>query len=222
VEIYGKNLATTTQVWGGADFQGNNAPTALGGTTVTVGGKSAFVDYVSPDQVNVQVPSNVATGSQPVIVTTVGGSSNPHSVTVNATQPGLLSPAAFKINNQQYAVAEFADGFFVLPPGTGGVAARRAKPGDTIILYGIGFGPVTPDNPAGVIVQAVSAVNASLNISIGGKTAQVQYAGLTVGFVGLYQFNVVVPDVTVSDNTPLTFTLGGTAGTQTLSLFIGN
>jgi uncharacterized protein (TIGR03437 family) len=221
IEIYGKNLATTTAGWGGL-FQGNNAPTSVGGTTVTVGGKSLFIDFASPNQVNGQVPSDVATGPQQVIVTTSGGTSNPHSVTVNATQPGLLAPGAFKINNQQYAVAEFADGFFVLPPGTGGVAARRAKPGDIILLFGIGFGPVTPDNPAGVIVQDQNTINASLDISIGGVSAEVQYKGLVSPFLGLYQFNVVVPNVAASDKTPLTFTLGGTQGTQTLSLFIGN
>jgi len=67
MEIYGVNLATTvSQTWAGTDFTGNQAPTALGGTTVTVGGKSAFVDFVSPGQVNVQVPSDVAAGTQPV------------------------------------------------------------------------------------------------------------------------------------------------------------
>jgi len=49
------NLATTpSQTWAGADFVDNQAPSALGGTTVTVGGKAAFVDFVSPGQVNVQ------------------------------------------------------------------------------------------------------------------------------------------------------------------------
>ena len=47
----------------------------LGGTTVTIGGKAAFVDFVSPGQVNVQMPSGVAAGPQPVVVTTAGGSS---------------------------------------------------------------------------------------------------------------------------------------------------
>jgi uncharacterized protein (TIGR03437 family) len=120
-------------------------------------------------------------------------------------------------------VALFSDGFYVLPPGlVPGVASKRAVPGDTIVLYGIGFGPTTPDNPAGVIVQDTNALNTSMDVSIGGVPAQVQYAGLTATFVGLYQFNVVVPDVPASDTTPLTFKLGGTPGTQALYLFIGN
>lgn len=222
IEIYGQNLATTTAQWGGANFQGNNAPTSVGGTMVTVGGQSAFVYYVSPGQVDVQVASNVATGSQPVVVSTAAGASAPFTTNVSATEPGLLAPPAFKINNTQYAVAEFVDGFYDLPPGTAGVAAKRAVPGDTIILYGIGFGPVSDGTLGGVIDQGQNNLTNSLNISIGGMASQVKYAGLTPSFVGLYQFNVVVPNIPASDTTPLTFTLNGTPGTQTLSLFIGN
>lgn len=223
VEIYGVNLATTTEVWGSSNFTGNNAPTALGNTTVTIGGQSAFIDYVSPAQVNAQVPSNVATGSQPVVVTTLGGSSAPFSVTVNSTQPGLLAPSVFDVQGTQYAVALFPNQLYVLPPNAiSGVASARALPGNTILLYGIGFGPVTPDNPAGVIEQTTNSLTGTLDVQIGGTTAQVSYAGLTPSFVGLYQFNVVIPQVSASDKTPLTFTLNGTPGAQTLYLAIGN
>ena len=222
IEIYGQNLATTTADWTGG-FQGNNAPTSVGGTTVTVGGESLFIDYASPGQVNGQVPSDVASGPQPVIVTTAAGSSAPFTINVNATEPGLLAPAAFNIDKVQYAVALFSDGFYDLPPGlVSEVASRRAVPGDTILLFGIGFGPVSDNTPAGVIDQGTNMLNASVDISIGGATAQVKYAGLTPQVVGLYQFNVVVPNIPANDKTALTFTLDGTAGTQTLFLFIGN
>jgi uncharacterized protein (TIGR03437 family) len=222
IEIYGQNLATTTTDWTG-DFNGNNAPTSVGGTTVTVGGKQLFIDYVSPGQVNGQVPSDVATGSQQVIVTTAAGSSAPFSIKVNATEPGLLAPSAFKVSGTQYAVALFSDGFYDLPPGFASeVASRRAVPGDTIMLFGIGFGPVSDGTSAGVIDQNTNQLNASVDFNIGGVSAQVAYAGLTPGVVGLYQFNVVVPNIPASDTTPLAFTVNGTAGTQTLDLFIGN
>ncbi len=222
IEIYGLNLAATTTDWTGR-FNNNTAPTSVGGTAVTVGGKSLFIDYVSPNQVNGQVPSDVATGSQQVIVTTAAGSSAPFTINVNATEPGLLAPPQFKIDGAQYAVAEFADGFYVLPPGlVNGVASKRAVPGDTITLYGIGFGPVSDGTAAGAIDQGQNQVNAPLDISIGGVAAHVPYSGYTPGIVGLYQFNVVVPNIPPSDKTPLTFTLNGTAGAQTLYLFIGN
>jgi uncharacterized protein (TIGR03437 family) len=222
VEIYGLNVATTLQGWSNADFHGIDAPTALGGTTVTVGGKAAFVDFVSPGQVDVLVPSDVATGSQPLVLTTVGGPSDPYMINVNATEPGLLAPSVFEINQKQYAVALFVDNFYVLPPHlVAGLASRRAVPGDTIILYGIGFGSVMPDSPAGIIAQGETKLTASVDISIGGVPAQVAYAGLTPGSVGLYQFNVVVPNIPPNDQTPLTFKLGGVPGTQRLFLYIG-
>jgi uncharacterized protein (TIGR03437 family) len=222
IEIYGQNLATTTTDWTG-DFQGNNAPTSVGGTTVTVGGESLFIDYVSPGQVNGQVPSGVPTGPQQVIVTTAAGSSAPFTINVNAVEPGLLAPSAFKINSTQYAVALFSDGFYDLPPGlVAEVASRRAVPGDTLMLFGIGFGPVSDGTLAGVIDQNSNMLNASVDFSIGGATAHAAYAGLTPGVVGLYQFNVVVPNIPASDTTPLAFTVNGTPGAQTLFLFIGN
>jgi uncharacterized protein (TIGR03437 family) len=222
IEIYGQNLATTTAGWTG-DFEGNNAPISVGGTTVTVGGKSLFIDYVSSGQVNGQVPSDVASGPQKVIVTTAAGASAPFTINVNATEPGLLAPSAFILSKTQYAVALFSDGFYDLPPGLiSDIASRRAVPGDTIMLFGIGFGPVSDNTLAGVIDQGTNQVNASLDISIGGVSAKIQYAGLTPQVVGLYQFNVVVPNIPSNDNTPLTFSLKGTPGTQTMSLFIGN
>ena len=97
MEIYGTNLANVqSQTWSGSDFQGNLAPSALGQTTVTVGGQSAYIDYVSPTQVNVQVPSNTGTGQQAVVVTTPGGTSAAYSINVNANEPGLLAPAVLK------------------------------------------------------------------------------------------------------------------------------
>jgi uncharacterized protein (TIGR03437 family) len=223
IEIYGQNLATATADWTGS-FQGNNAPTMVGGTTVTVGGESLFIDYVSPGQVNGQVPSDVAAGPQQVIVTNAAGSSPPFTITVNATEPGLLAPpGSFVISGTQYAVALFSDGFYDLPPGlVPEIASRRAVPGDTIMLYGIGFGPVSDGTSAGVIDQNLNQLDAALDITIGGVSATIQYAGLTPQVVGLYQFNVVVPDIPANDKTPLTFTLNGTPGQQTQSLFIGN
>jgi uncharacterized protein (TIGR03437 family) len=224
IEIYGLNLATTlNRVWGGADFNGAQAPTALGGTTVTVGGKAAYVDYVNHNQVNAQVPSGIASGPQPVVVTTAGGASLATTVTVNAVEPGILAPASFILSAGQYAVALFPDGkTYVLPRGTNaGVPVAPAKPGDTIILYGVGFGPVTPDIGAGVIVQQANNLN-SFQASFAGVPANVSFAGLVQGFLGLYQFNIVVPNVAANDATPFTFTLGGKSGAQKLLLPIGN
>ena len=223
MEIYGTKLATVfSQTWSGADFNGNLAPTNLAGTTVTIGGLPAYIDYVSPGQVNAQVPSGVGTGPQPVVVTTLGGSSVAYTITVNAVEPGLLAPPVFKLAAGQYVVALFPDGVtFVLPP-MAGVPTARAKPGDTIVLYGVGFGPVTPDSPAGQIVTQSNRLQSAFQASFAGTPATVTFSGLTGGYLGLYQFNVVVPNVGASDSVPFTYSLGAVKGPQNLVIAVGN
>src|SRR5205823_8310759 len=94
IEIYGSNLAINSRSWGASDFSGLNAPVSLDGTTVRIAGQSAFIDYISPGQVNVQVPSNVGAGPQQVTVSSAVGASAPFSVTMNQVQPGLDAPAS--------------------------------------------------------------------------------------------------------------------------------
>ena len=57
---------------------------------------------------------------------------------------------------------------------------------------------------------------------MGGMSATASYAGLAPNYTGLYQFNVIVPNVAASDAVPLTFTLGGVPGTQTLYIAVAN
>jgi uncharacterized protein (TIGR03437 family) len=71
-------------------------------------------------------------------------------------------------------------------------------------------------------VFGVGVRDENLQVSLGGAPATVSYAGLAPGFVGLYQFNIVVPNVAPSDAVPLTFTLGGFSGSQTLFIAVGN
>ncbi len=219
IEIYGTAFTSTTRLWAGADFNGSAAPTNLSGVTVTVGGKPAFIDFISPAQINAQVPSGVPAGTQPVVVTGPNGPTLAYSATVAAAQPGLLAPGAFQLGGVAYAAAVFSDGFFALPPGAiPQLASRRAKAGDTLTLYGIGFGAVTPDTPAGQIAAGATMLAAPFQFKFGQTAAIVTYMGLTPGSVGLYQFNVVVPPVPSNDATPITFSLNGVAGTQTLFL----
>jgi uncharacterized protein (TIGR03437 family) len=224
IEIYGSNLAVGTQSWAAADFSGVNAPISLGGTSVTIGGQAAFIDFISPGQVNALVPSNIAAGTQPMTVTVGSVTSAASNITVNPVQPGIDAPPSFNIGGTQYAVAQFADGTYVLPTGAiAGLTSRPAQAGDEIVLYGIGFGPVTPSIPAGQLVQQANALASPFGMSIGGTpVANVAYAGSAPGFTGLYQFNVIVPANPGSGAVPLTFTVGGVAGTQTLYLAVSN
>jgi len=218
VEVYGSNLAPDTRSWTGADFSGNNAPTMLDGVSVSIGGQAAFVDYISPGQVNAQLPSDISTGGvQQLTVTNGSTASAPSNLTVNSTQPGLLAPTSFKVGPNQYVVAQLSDGTYVVPKGViAGVNSRPAKPGEIIVIYGVGFGSVAPNIPAGQIVTEENQLTATLDILFGTTPAQLRYFGLAPNLVGLYQFNVVVPAVSDNDLVPLTFKLGGVPGTQTL------
>jgi uncharacterized protein (TIGR03437 family) len=218
LEIYGSSLAADSRQWTSADFNGVTAPTSLDGTTVTIGGQAAFISYISPGQVNALVPSNVGTGQQQITVTTALGTSAQYPVIVNPTAAGMLAPASFKIGGLQYLAALFPDyQTFVLPPGAiSGVASRRAKSGDVIVIFGTGFGPVTPNIPAGQIAQVGSTLALPLQIYFGSTLATLQYSGLAPNLVGVYQFNVVVPNVPASDAVQVSFSLGGVIGAQVI------
>jgi len=225
IEIYGSALAIDSRSWTTSDFSGVNAPVSLDGTLVTVGGQQAVIDYISPGQVNAQVPLSVSPGAQPLVVTTPSGSTATYTVTVKATEPGLFAPSNFLIGGQQYVAATFTDGkTFVAPPNSiSGVTSRLANPGDTIVLYGVGFGAVTPGVPSGQIVQTSNTLTAPVTFSFGSTAAAPPaYQGLAPGSVGLYQFNVVVPAVPANSVTPLSFTQAGASGTQTLYIAIGS
>ena len=224
IEIHGSDLAAASRSWTTADFNGVQAPTTLAGTRVKIGGLDAFISYVSPTVVEVQLPANVTSGPQPLTVTTAAGTSAPYAVTVNPTQPGLYAPPAFKTGDRQYAGAVFPDGSaFVLPSGSfPGTPSRQAHPGDTIVLFGVGFGPVSPGSDAGEIVQQLNSIEVPIRFFFGQTPATVTYQGLVPGLVGLYQFNVVVPNIPASDAVPLTFTLGGASGTQVLYTAVQN
>ena len=232
MEIYGTNLAATTRGWAGADFTGTQAPTSLDAVKVTIGGQAAFLDYISPTQVNAQVPSGTPTGAQQMTVSTPAGASSAYNITVNTLQPGLLAPSSFLVGGKQYVVAQFLDGItYVLPPNAiAGVPSRQAKPGEIIIIYGIGFGTVldsgNQDIPAGTIVTASNKLSNSFSMDFGGSSANFSdprsYFGLAPSFVGLYQFNVVVPSVANNDLVPLSFKLNGASGSQTLFIAVHN
>jgi uncharacterized protein (TIGR03437 family) len=157
-------------------------------------------------------------GNQEITVTTAAGTSQPYAITVDATRPGLFAPGTFSIGGKQYVAALFPDwSMFVLPPNAvPGVASRAARAGETIVLYGVGFGAVTPHADAGTVVQGLNALDLPLRVFFNQTPATVTYAGLAPGTIGLYQFNVVVPSGVAGDATPLTFTLGGVSGSQVL------
>jgi len=224
IQIVGTNLAGNSRGRTNADLNGIFAPTVLDGTSVTIAGQAAFLEYISPTQINAQVPSGVAAGVQQLIVTSPAGNSAAYNVDVTDLQPGLFAPPSLTAGGNSYIAAVRADGGTpIFTPGdVFSLFAPRALPGDTVSFYGSGFGPVTPDSPAGQIVQEANSLVNPVEFSIGGSPAALVSAGLMPGSIGIYQFSVVVPTIPASDGASLTFTLRGVAGTQAVYIAIGN
>lgn len=237
LEIKGTNLAdaadprltaaTNPGQWTTSDFTGSNAPTTLDGISVSINGKPAYVWYLSTGQLNVQAPEDTATGNVAITVTNCKATSSPIMFARRALAPGFLAPSNYTANGTQYAVATFqSDGAYVLNTAAGasfGLTSRPAKPGDGIVLYGIGFGDVTksPFLP-GVIVGAANTLVNPVTISFGPAKASIAYQGLAGGFVGLYEFYITVPSGLANGDYQINVTQGATTVPQTMSLTVHN
>jgi uncharacterized protein (TIGR03437 family) len=209
IEIFGANFSTVTRGWEGRDFNGNAAPTNLENVQVSVDGKAAAVAFVSPSQVNVQVPDAIAQGPVAVRVRTPGGETAAAMITGAARAPGILAPASFvSTTGRRYVGALFPDGTTFVGPTNlvPGASFRGARPGERVLVYGVGFGPTTPAIPSGQIVTATNSIS-GLQVRIGDQPVTVEYGGLSPNFVGLYQFNLVVPNLAAGDY-PIVMTVG--------------
>ncbi|MBS1874399.1 MAG: IPT/TIG domain-containing protein [Acidobacteria bacterium] len=196
VTIYGTNLASAgvSRAWTAADIVNGKLPTTLEGTAVRINGKYAAIAYVSESQLNVQAPDDTSTGTVAVDVTTSGGTSDAVTADLRSAAPGIFR---FSPSSAKYAAAVFADGSLAAPVSLFGSSAtsRPAQPGETVLLFGTGFGATTPAVSAGATYSGAAplASGANLVVKIGGAAADVAFAGISAP--GLYQFNVVVPNL---------------------------
>jgi len=179
ISIFGANLVKVAVDLSG--WLGRQIPASLNGTSVTIGGRAAAILYVSPTQINAQVPVDVPAGSQPVVVKNAVGPGASFSVTVAATAPAIFfSPNAAVLKNVDFSLV---------------TASNPAKAGDVLLVYCTGLGQTTPALTTGTLVPgtANAATSAAVTATIGGKDAAVAYALASPGFVGLYQVAVTVP-----------------------------
>ncbi len=200
--IFGSNLSQTTATWSASNFVNGALPTSLDGVSVTIDGVPAYVEFISPGQINVLAPDDAMTGQVEIQVTTAGQASNSVS---NPKQ--AFAPAFFTIDNGAYVTAVHLDGTLVGQTGLlAGVTTTPAAAGETIEVYGTGFGPTNPATPTGNLVTTPASLANTVQITIGGMTANVIFAGLVSP--GLYQFNVVVPNLSGGD-APIAASIGG-------------
>jgi uncharacterized protein (TIGR03437 family) len=198
--IFGSNLSPSTRSWNNADFVGGNLPTSLDNVSVTIDGKAAVVSYISPTQINVLAPDDATTGLVLVQVKAPAGTSSTALVLQQTAAPAFFQLRAASTN---YVAGTHADNSLLA--GTAlvqqGLPGTPAKPGETIVLYGTGFGATQPAISATApVTSALSLANPQdLRMRIGGVDATVVFGGLVSP--GLYQFNVVVPNVPDGDQT---------------------
>lgn len=200
--IYGTDLAPATVDWGKSIVNGQ-LPTTIDGVSVAVGGKPAYIQYLSPTQINILTP-DVSAGAVQVQVTNAGLTGAPFTTTAQA-----YSPAFFLWG--QYAVATHTDYSLCAKSGLlSGVSTTPAKPGEWIILWGNGFGPTSV--PWGVLTPTDKTyVTAATTVTVGGVDALV-YGGTAVlspGFAGLYQMGVLIPAFTPDGDVVVRATVGG-------------
>jgi uncharacterized protein (TIGR03437 family) len=199
VTILGSGFASAPQTWvpGPADSQ---FPTTLGGVRVSINGQPAYIDYVSPGQINAIAPADPTLGPVPVSVTTAQGNSYPGTAVKQRMTPEFF---VWTRNGTNYAAARHADGMLVGPAGPG---SRPAQVGEEIELYATGFGPTNPPVSPGQLITQAAPLAGTPAVSIGGVSAVVNAANLVEA--GLYQLNVTIPQVPTGDQ-PLQAQIAG-------------
>jgi uncharacterized protein (TIGR03437 family) len=202
--VYGSGLATLTSVTTAPPL-----PVNYQGTQVLVGGIDAPIYFVSPSQLNIQIPFELAPNQQyPVLAFFNNVPTVPDTIGVAAAAPGLLALPDGSL------VAQHPD--FSLVSST-----SPAKPGEALVIYLVGMGSVnqplasgqgSPSNP-------LATVSLAPTVTLDGETVVPFFVGLTPGFVGLYQMNFIVPADARTGTLNLTVTQGNlSANVTTLNI----
>jgi uncharacterized protein (TIGR03437 family) len=193
--IYGSGLATAAASSGVLPL-----PASLNGTRVIVGGLEAPLHSVSDGQITAQIPTELAPNRQyQVLITANGAFTLPDTIALTSAQPGLQV-----LGDDSRVVAHHSD-FTPISP------SAPATPGEEIILYLVGMGQTDPAVPSGAAAPAgaLSKALAQPTVTIDGKTAEILFAGLSPGSVGLYQINLRVPADARPGDLSVTISQGG-------------
>jgi uncharacterized protein (TIGR03437 family) len=170
----------------------------LGGVSVNVNNQAAPVLFVSPGQVNFQVPFEASVGTASVTVSANGLTSSAVNVPVMTAAPGLF------FDSSGHAIVQNQDSSLNSP-------ANPAKVGSTVVAYLTGSGPLDHSVGDGAATPAspLSSATSTTAATFGTTPGQVSFAGLTPGFVGLLQMNVVVPSTLTTQDYLLTLSIAG-------------
>jgi uncharacterized protein (TIGR03437 family) len=205
--IYGTNLSFDTAGLPGGTI--DTLPDELAGVHVFVGGTTAGLYYVSPQQINFLIPANLRPGTTDCFVTLDGTAGPQVSITVATVglglfqfQPGLIS-------------AIHANGSAI-------TTSHPAQPGETVLIYGTGWGQTTPPavNGQASAVPAPLADLKDFKVLVNGAplpAASVLYAGLVPQWPGLYQVKLQLPK-SVTANPEIRIAIGDQSSPAGLKL----
>lgn len=194
VSLYGTQLAWTTRALTAEDIRAGVLPYLLpgAGVAVTVGHIYGRLYYVSPTQINLLVPSQLTPGQEyPVQVTRDGLAGPPIKIRLEAAAPGLF------VQETGYTAATRWDGSIV-------TRAEPVHPGEVVVLYATGLGQTVPMLGDGELPTGAMRIEgrAEFQVLVNGKPVaddRILYAGVTPGFAGLYQVNLMLPEDTGDD-----------------------
>jgi uncharacterized protein (TIGR03437 family) len=184
-------------------------PTALNDSCLIVNGQPIHMLFVSPSQVNAQMPSQAA-GNVALTMHTPGGVSNTFSINVLPIAPAVFRSATAGDLANLPTVVRFANGLVV-------TSTNPVHRGDILTIYLTGLGAVNPPVADGVPapLDPLSTTVVNPSVQIGGSGCPVLFSGLVPGYVGLYVLNVSVPSSTPQGlSVPLTISAGGFSYSQ--------
>jgi len=226
VTIRGSNFGAAAGTdWTKLISSDNVYPTTVGGVTVMINGKPAPISFVNDNQINAIVPQDTAVGSVQVIVSNATGLSSPKTVEMAADAPGF-----FTLDGRHVAgvVVDGAGGSALLAPAgsISGTTSRAAKAGETVTLFGSGFGRIQGAiNPSLAQSFAIPLAHTTGDfqstqavLTIGGQPANISFIGMVSP--GLYQINATVPQgLSAGDQLVVLTLLGGdSTGKQSVAI----
>lgn len=172
VSIFGLNLAAGTQ-------GGPSSPLVqtLLNVTVRIGDRLLAIFFVSPQQINVQLPFDTVANAATVTVRQEGQPDVSADFTVARNAPGLFSTGS---GDRTYATATHEDGTVITPDSP-------ARQGEVVTLLGTGFGPYDRTPPDGLLLPASATFQLvdPVVVTLAGLPADVLSAGFSTSAVGL-------------------------------------
>jgi uncharacterized protein (TIGR03437 family) len=206
--------ATTASATG---LVNGSLPITLNSVCVYVGSARAFLSYVSDAQINAVAPLLPPAGAMPVKV--VANCGNPgqrtsvsFDVQLTVASPEFLYWAQNTSGQSPVVAVSNANGDLIGPTGLNpGVSLRPAHPGESVTVYGIGFGPTMTGPIPGTPASKPDSVQGNASVNVGGSDDVSSYAGVTPAVAGLYQVNIIVPAGLAAGNYPIKMTLNGTS-----------